>query len=126
MVAMGIAGVILLMRTSLLEVMGEDYILTAKAKGLSERLVRVRHANRNAYLPIMTSFTISMALAVGGALILEQIFTYKGIGWTYLSALLNQDQFLAGATLFILSVLVIGANILADIMYAWLDPRVRM
>ena len=126
LVAIGIAGVILLMRTSLLEVMGEDYILTAKAKGLSERLVRVRHANRNAYLPIMTSFTISMALAVGGALILEQIFTYKGIGWTYLAALLNQDQFLAGATLFILSVLVIGANILADIMYAWLDPRVRI
>ncbi len=126
LVIIGIAGIILLMRTSLLEVMGEDYIITAKAKGLSERLVRTRHANRNAYLPIVTSFTISLALAVGGAVILEGIFAFKGIGYTYLEALLTQDQFLAGATLFILSLLVIFSNILADILYGWLDPRVRM
>lgn len=126
LVLIGIAGVILLMRTSLLEVMGEDYILTAKAKGLTERQVRTRHANRNAYLPIVTSFTISLALAIGGALILEQIFTYYGLGYTYLSALLRQDHFLAGAILYIISILVILANIMADILYGWLDPRVRM
>ncbi|MCK4265839.1 MAG: ABC transporter permease, partial [Thermoplasmata archaeon] len=125
LVLIGVAGVILLMRTSLLEVMREDYILTAKAKGLTERQVRIRHANRNAYLPIVTAFTLSMATAIGGAVILEQVFSYRGIGLLYLEALYNQDQFLAGATLFILSLLVIFANIVADVLYGVLDPRVR-
>jgi peptide/nickel transport system permease protein len=126
LVLIGLAGVILLMRTSLLEVMREDYILTAKAKGLTERQVRVRHANRNAYLPIVTAFTLSMATAVGGAVILEQVFSYRGMGLLYLEALYNQDHFLAGATLFILSLLVIFANIVADLLYGVLDPRVRL
>lgn len=126
LVAISAAGVVLLMRTSLLEVMGEDYILTAKAKGLSERIVRRRHANRNAYLPIVTSFTISMAFAINGAIILEQIFTYQGVGWYFLQSIFNQDHFLAGATLYIISLLVIFGNLAADLMYAWLDPRVRL
>ncbi|MBA3046440.1 MAG: ABC transporter permease [Candidatus Thermoplasmatota archaeon] len=126
MVLIGVAGVILLMRTSLLEVMREDYILTAKAKGLSERHVRIRHANRNAYLPIVTSFTLSMASVLGGAVILEQVFSYQGMGLLYLDALYNQDHFLSGAVLFILSLLVIFANIVADLLYGVLDPRVRL
>ncbi len=126
LVLISAAGVILLMRTSLLEVMGEDYILTARAKGLSERVVRKRHANRNAYLPIVTSFTIAFAFAIGGAIILEQIFTYQGVGFLYLQAIFNQDHFLAGATLFIIALLVIIGNVIADIMYAVLDPRVRI
>ena len=126
MVLIGIAGVILLMRTSLLEVMREDYILTAKAKGLTERQVRVRHANRNAYLPIVTSFTLTMASVLGGAVILEQVFSYQGMGLLYLDALYNQDHFLSGAVLFILSLLVIFANIVADLLYGVLDPRVRL
>jgi peptide/nickel transport system permease protein len=126
LVLISAAGVILLMRTSLLEVMGEDYILTAKAKGLPERVVRKKHANRNAYLPIVTSFTIAFAFAIGGAIILEQIFTYQGVGYMYLQALFNQDHFLAGATLFIIALLVIAGNVIADIMYAILDPRVRL
>jgi len=121
-----LAGVILLMRTSLLEVLREDYILTARAKGLPERVVRRHHANRNAYLPIVTSFAISLAYSVGGAIILEQIFTYQGVGYFFLQAILNQDHFLAGATLFILSLFVIIGNIIADLLYAWLDPRVRL
>lgn len=125
-VLIGIAGVILLMRTSLLEVMREDYILTAKAKGLKERQVRIKHANRNAYLPIVTSLTLTMASVLGGAVIFEQVFSYPGMGLLYLEALYNQDQFLAGAILFILSLLVIVANIIADLLYGWLDPRVRM
>src|SRR5207244_3303752 len=68
------AGTILLMQTSMLEVMGEDFILTAKAKGLSERIVRKRHAARNAYLPVVTSLAISLGFIVGGAIILEYIF----------------------------------------------------
>ncbi len=126
LILISLAGVILLMRTSLLEVLKEDYILTARAKGLPERVVRRRHANRNAYLPIVTSFTISLAYSVGGAIILENIFTYQGIGFFFLQAILNQDHFLAGATLFILSLLVIIGNVVADLLYAWLDPRVRL
>src|SRR3989454_896781 len=120
------AGTILLMQTSMLEVMGEDFILTAKAKGLPERIVRRRHAARNAYLPVVTSFTIALAFSIGGAIILEQIFSYFGLGYYLLQAILNQDHFLAGAILFILSVLVIFANIVADILYGALDPRVRI
>ena len=126
LVLINLAGVILLMRTSLLEVLKEDYILTAKAKGLPEGVVRRHHANRNAYLPIVTSFTISLAFSVGGAIILERIFSYQGIGYYFLEAILNQDHFLAGATLFILALLIIVGNIVADLLYAWLDPRVRL
>jgi len=126
LILISLAGVVLLMRTSLLEVLKEDYILTARAKGLPERVVRRHHADRNAYLPIVTSFTISLAFSVGGAIILEQIFTYQGIGFFFLQAILNQDHFLAGATLFILSLLVIAGNIVADLLYAWFDPRVRL
>jgi len=126
LILISLAGVILLMRTSLLEVLKEDYILTARAKGLPERVVRKHHANRNAYLPVVTSFTIAFAYSVSGAIILEQIFTYHGIGFFFLQAILNQDNFLAGATLFILALLVIVGNLIADLLYAYLDPRVRL
>ena len=114
------------MQTSMFEVMGEDFILTAKAKGLSERTVRRRHAARNAYLPVVTSLTISLAFAVGGAIILEGIFSYFGVGYYFLRSIFNQDQFLAGAILWIISVLVIFGNIIADVLYGVLDPRVRL
>ncbi len=120
------AGTILLMQTSMLEVMGEDFILTARAKGLSERTVRRRHAARNAYLPVVTSFTISLAFVIGGAIILEGVFSYFGLGYFFLQAIVNQDQFLAGALLWIIAVLVIFGNIVADILYGVLDPRVRL
>ena len=120
------AGVILLMQTSMLEVMGEDFILTAKAKGLSERAVRKRHAGRNAYLPVVTSLAISLGFVVGGAIILEYIFSYYGLGSYLLIAITFQDRFLAGSILFIISVLVILGNIVADLLYGVLDPRVRI
>jgi len=125
-ILLGMAGVILLQRTAMLETMGEDYILTAKAKGLPEKVVRNKHARRNALLPIVTSFVLSLSYAIGGAVILEQIFSYQGVGYTYLQALYQQDFFLAGATLFIISLLVIVGNIIADILYGILDPRVRI
>ena len=123
---LGMAGIILLQRTSMLETMGEDYILTAKAKGLPEKVVRNKHARRNAMLPIVTAFVLSLSYSIGGAVILEQIFSYYGVGYTYLTALIQQDFFLAGATLFIISLLVIIGNIIADILYGVLDPRVRL
>jgi peptide/nickel transport system permease protein len=120
------AGTILLMQTSMLEVMGEDFILTARAKGLSERAVRRRHAARNAYLPIVTSIVISIGFIVGGAIILENIFSYYGMGYYLLNAVETEDRFLAGAILFLISFLVIIGNIVADILYGVLDPRVRI
>ncbi len=126
LVLISAAGTILLMQTSMLEVMGEDFILTARAKGLSERVVRKRHAARNAYLPVVTSLAISMGFVVGGAIILEYIFSYYGLGSYLLSAITAQDRFLAGSILFLISVLVIFGNIIADILYGVLDPRVRI
>ncbi len=126
LVLISAAGTILLMQTSMLEVMGEDFILTARAKGLSERTVRRRHAARNAYLPVVTSFTIALAFVIGGAIILEGVFSYFGLGYYFLQAIVNQDQFLAGALLWIIAVLVIFGNIVADILYGVLDPRVRL
>ncbi len=126
LVLISAAGTILLMQTSMLEVMGEDFILTARAKGLSERTVRRRHAARNAYLPVVTSFTISLAFVIGGAIILEGVFSYFGLGYYFLQAIVNQDQFLAGALLWIIAVLVIFGNIVADMLYGVLDPRVRL
>lgn len=120
------AGTILLMQTSMLEVMGEDFILTARAKGLSERIVRKRHAARNAYLPIATSIVIALGFVVGGAIILEQIFSYFGMGYWLLQSIITQDRFLAGAILFMISLLVILGNIVADVLYGVLDPRVRI
>src|SRR2546427_2192922 len=125
LVLISAAGTILLMQTSMLEVMGEDFILTAKAKGLSERIVRKRHAARNAYLPVVTSLAISLGFIVGGAIILEYIFSYYGLGSYLLIAITSQDRFLAGSILFLLSVLVIFCNIVADILYGEQDPRVR-
>jgi len=123
---LGMAGIILLQRTSMLETMGEDYILTAKAKGLPEKIVRNKHARRNAMLPIVTAFVLSFSYSIGGAVILEQIFSYYGVGYTYLTALTQQDFFLAGASLYIISVLVILGNLIADLLYGFLDPRVRL
>jgi peptide/nickel transport system permease protein len=126
LVLISAAGTILLMQTSMLEVMGEDFILTAKAKGLSERVVRKRHAARNAYLPVVTSLAISLGFIVGGAIILEYIFSYYGLGSYLLIAIVSNDRFLAGSILFLISVLVIFGNIVADILYGVLDPRVRI
>ncbi len=126
LVLISAAGVILLMQTSMLEVMGEDFILTAKAKGLSERAVRKRHAGRNAYLPVVTSLAISLGFVVGGAIILEYIFSYYGLGSFLLISITSQDRFLAGSILFLISVMVILGNIVADLLYGVLDPRVRI
>ncbi len=126
LVLISAAGTILLMQTSMLEVLGEDFILTARAKGLSARKVRNRHVARNAYLPIVTTLAISLGFVIGGAIILEQVFSYYGMGWYLLQSIFKQDNMLAGAILYLISVLVILGNIVADILYGVLDPRVRL
>ena len=120
------AGTTLLMRTAMLDTLNEDYITTAIAKGLPEKVVMKKHARRNALLPIVTSFVIALGFSVGGAVILEQVFSYQGVGFYYITSLLQKDYFLAGASLFIIAVLVIIGNLIADILYGFLDPRVRV
>ncbi len=114
-----------LTRGSLLETLGEDYIRTARAKGLSERRVIFRHGLRASLTPIVTQFGLDVALLVGGAVITESVFNLQGLGWLAINSFLTQDL----PT--VLGVVLLGAaavaimNLLVDIAYAFLDPRVR-
>jgi peptide/nickel transport system permease protein len=126
LVILGLAGHVLLMRNSMLEVMGEDYILTAKAKGLSERKVMYRHAARNALLPVVTALAISIGGVISGGVLTETIFSWPGMGYFLVTSTLQQDYPSVQAAFFILAVLTILANTVADVLYAWLDPRVRL
>lgn len=126
LILLSLAGTILLMRTSMLETIGENYILTAVAKGIPERSVLFKHAARNATLPVATAFVISLAFAMGGAVVLEQVFSFPGVGLLYISALNQLDFPTAQATLYILALMVLIGNLIADIVYGFLDPRIRV
>ena len=123
---LSLAGTTLLMRTSMLDVMGEEYIVTAKAKGLPEKVVLYKHAARNALLPLVTSFVIALAFTVSGGVITEQVFTYPGMGLLYIQALTQLDLPVVYATLYLITLLVLIGNFIADILYGVLDPRVRI
>jgi peptide/nickel transport system permease protein len=124
--ALGLAGGILLMRNSMLEVMGEDYITTARAKGLSERKVMTRHAARNAMLPVVTSIALGMAALVSGGVLTETIFSWPGMGAYLVQRTLSYDYPAVQAAFLMLAVITIAANWVADMLYAYLDPRIRL
>ena len=112
-------------RSSLLEVMGEDYIRTARAKGLAPMTVLVRHALRNAFIPTLTVIALEFGYLLGGAIITETIFAWPGIGrWLYLAVLARDFRAVQGGVL-LLATLFILINLAADVLYAWLDPRIR-
>ncbi len=119
------AGSMLLMRNSMLETLREDYILTARAKGLPERVIKNRHAARNAMLPVVTALTLSLAFSLNGGVLTETIFSWPGLGKALVEAVLNHDYPLAQAAFLLLAILVLFANLLADILYAYLDPRIK-
>ena len=115
----------LLTRTTMLETLREDYIMAARAKGLADKVVRDKHAARNALLPVFTSLVISLPFILGGGIITETIFSWPGMGLTLLQASVSGDiPMVMGAFLFIGSLALI-AHLVADIMYAFLDPRIR-
>jgi peptide/nickel transport system permease protein len=114
------------MRASLLEVKESDYMRTARAKGISERRVLVHHALRNAMIPIVTIAALDIGAIVGGLIITERIFEYRGTGDYLLTALGNGDFPQIMPLMFIIVASVIIFNLLADITYAWLDPRIRL
>jgi len=121
-----IASTVLLMRTAMLDIIGENYMITAKAIGFPERRVLFHYGARNAMLPVVTSFIISIVFAVGGAVVLENVFTFPGMGALYIQSLLRLDFPVAEATLFIITLMVLVGNFIADLIYGYLDPRVRM
>ena len=115
-----------LTRSSMLDVLGEDYIKTARSKGISERRVTYRHALRSALTPVVTQFGIDLGQLIGGVVITETVFSLPGLGKTAIDAITQQDlPVIIGIVLFA-STCVVVANILVDILYAYLDPRVRL
>jgi peptide/nickel transport system permease protein len=113
------------MRASLLEVVNTDYVRTARAKGLTEQRVTLRHAVRNALIPIVTLSALQFGALIGGAVITEQIFQLDGMGNYFIQNLLSQDAYPVMAWLMITATAVIIFNLIADILYGVLDPRVR-
>jgi len=115
----------IIMRSSLLEVMGEDFVLTARAKGVRDRDVRRRHAVPNALLPTFTLAFYSVGFILGGAVLIEQVFSYPGLGQLTYQAIDRNDYPVIQAVFLLSSTTVILFNLLADILYGYLDPRVR-
>ncbi len=113
-------------RASLLEVMNQDYVRTARAKGLSERVVVLRHAFRNALIPITTIVVLDFGALIGGAVITERIFGWQAMGTLFINGLTHTDVNLVMGFFLITGILVVVANILADLVYSALDPRIRV
>jgi peptide/nickel transport system permease protein len=113
------------LRASMLEVINSDYVRTARAKGLTEPRVTLKHALRNALIPLVTVFTLNFSALIGGAVITESIFQLDGMGPYFIGALLSQDAYVVMAWLMVTAVAVILFNLIADIAYGYLDPRIR-
>ena len=118
-------GWVLNMRTVMINTISEDYVAMAHAKGLRDRRVMTRYAGRNAILPPLNGFAAQFASAVGGLVFIEIVFSYPGVGYTLQSAVLGNDYPLAQAVLVVLSVCVILANLIMDVLNFVLDPRLR-
>jgi len=121
-----IAGWMLGMRNAMITTLTEDYVLLAEAKGLSERRVMFSYAARNAILPNVTGFALSLGFVVGGSLLTEVVFSYPGIGFALLQAAQNSDYPLLQGIFLLIALAVLGANFIADLVYVVLDPRVRV
>ena len=114
-----------MMRSALLEVLGDDYIRTARSKGLSERAIVRRHAVRNALLPVITVVGLESAVILGGLVVTEQVFNLNGLGKLLLEAVTRRDYTLTQALVMLSASAFVAMNLLIDLCYAWLDPRIR-
>jgi peptide/nickel transport system permease protein len=114
-----------LTRSAMLEVMREDFIRTARAKGLLQQIIVNRHALKNALLPVVTLIGIEFAFLIGGLVITEQVFNLNGIGRLLVQAVQNQDNVLAQALVMLVVLVFVVTNLAVDMLYAWLDPRIR-
>lgn len=120
------AGYTRLTRSSMLEVLGEDYIRTARSKGMGERRVIVRHALRAALTPVVTLAGLDIGVLLGGVLVTEQVFGITGLGWTAVQAINQQDLPIIMGIVILAATFVVAANLIADLLYSVLDPRVRL
>ena len=111
-------------RSAVLDVIRLDYVTTARAKGLAERWVIVKHVVRNAMIPVVTLVMLQMPAIFGGAIVTEQIFRVPGIGSLLITSILSNDTPVVMAVTFVFSCLVIACNLIADLLYGWLDPRI--
>jgi peptide/nickel transport system permease protein len=118
-------GYLLLTRATMLEALTEDYIVTARAKGVRERSILYKHALRNASLPLITNIAISFGFMLSGAIITEQVFTYQGLGWWLWDAINRADYPVLNAMFYIIALCVVAANFLSDLLYGVVDPRIR-
>jgi peptide/nickel transport system permease protein len=125
LVAVNIAADSRYVRSSMLDTLNQDYVRTARAKGLPRRTVIFRHAFRNALLPIITNWALAVAFLFSGAIVTETVFSWPGMGRLYIEAINTRDYFLVMGVLFIGSILVVLMNLVADVIYAWADPRIR-
>ena len=115
-----------LIRSAVLEVLRQDYVVTARAKGLTERTVMVRHAIRNALIPIVTVLALQFAFLLNGVIVVETVFSWPGVGRLVFDAVNQRDVPLVLTSVVLLSFLFVGANLIADLMYGFLDPRIRL
>jgi peptide/nickel transport system permease protein len=114
-----------LIRSSMLEVIHEEYIVTARSKGLRDYVVIFRHALRNALIPVVTMLGLNLAWLLGGAVIIEQVFAWPGMGRLMIQAIFARDNSVVQAGLFVIALIILFSNLLVDILYTFLDPRIR-
>lgn len=117
---------VLYMRNSTVEVLGEDYMVTAKAKGVPKMSIMFKHAARNAMLPMVTVTAMRFGFMVNGAILTETVFSLPGTGRLIYQSIMNDDFFLLQGAFFIISITVLVANLVADLICAWLDPRIKI
>jgi peptide/nickel transport system permease protein len=114
-----------LIRSSMLEILHQDYVRTAKSKGLRDSIVTYKHAFRNSLIPVVTIMALQTSTLVGGTLITETVFSWPGLGQLLVQAVNSRDMAIVQAAVFVIAFMVIGMNLLADIIYRWLDPRIK-
>lgn len=118
------ARIMRVMRSQMLEVLGQDYVRTARAKGLGETAVVVRHALKNASIPVVTIVGIELGFLLGGTVVVEAVFAWPGVGFLVVDAINNQDYPVVQAAVALLAFNFVGVNLAVDLLYAWLDPRI--
>jgi peptide/nickel transport system permease protein len=121
-----IGGWMLSMKSSTIGTLGEDYVTVARARGLTDWRITTAYVGRNAALPLFTQLTIAIGFVMGGSVLIEQIFQYQGIGYVLANAINQRDYPLMEAIFLVITLTVVFANLLADILYSYLDPRIKL
>ena len=121
-----IAGMARLMRSCMLEVMRTDYVRTAWAKGLRERVIVVRHQIKNAIIPVVTAMGGALGIILGGSVFIETIFAIPGMGRLMVTAIFDYDYQVVQASTLLFGAIIIFSNLVVDILWGWLDPRIRL